>query len=202
MRHFILILVILVVITPCFAGENYNLEINGNIYSLESDKEKDVTLPDGTNLKLKLSLKEFLEYESIFFSFLHRNSFKPIRSDLGNGIIQTAMMTATGTGVGVQEYTRLNPSGLIDMVLDTLTKEDVAYGHELKVNDVSKKVGNIELKGKEAITTYKGEYWTRTVYVYGGKDEGLLIMTMIKSQFVDKDIHIIRDFWRTLKIRL
>lgn len=202
MRHIILISIILATITPCFAGENYNLEINENIYFLELDKEKDVTLPDGTNLKLKLSLKEFLEYEGMYFSFLHRNSYNPTKRDLGNGVFQTTMSTATGTVIIVQEYTRLDPSSLVDLMIRAITKKDVASGYELKENDVSKKMGNIDLKGKEAITTYKDVKWTRFVYVYGAKDEGLIIMTIIKSDNVDLDIHMIRDFWRTLKIRL
>lgn len=202
MRHIILISFILVTITPCFAGEDYNLEINGNIYSLGLDEEQDVTIPDGTRLKLKLSLKEFLEYESIYFSFLHRNSYKPAKTDLGKGNFQTVMLTALGTAIIVQEFTRTDPSRLVDLMIHELTKEEIDYGYELEENDVSKKVGNIDLKGKEAITTYKGEYTTRTVYGYGSKDEGLLILTIIKSDNVDMDIHIIRDFWRTLKIRL
>lgn len=201
MRHTILASIILVTITPCFAGENYNLDINENIYFLELDKEKDVTLPDGTNLKLKLSLKEFLGYESIYISFLHKNSYKPTKMDLGNGVSQILMTTASGTAVIVQEFTRIDPSSLVDLMIHAITKKDIESGYELEENDVSKKVGNIDLKGKEAITTYKDVKWTRFVYVYGAKDEGLIIMTMIKRDNVDTDIDMIRDFWRTLKIR-
>ena len=109
MKYIIFISIILVTITPCFAGEDYNLGINQNIYSLELDKEKHITLPDGTDLKLKLSLKEILEYKSIYFTFLHGNSLKPIKHDLGNGVYQTIINTALGTTVLVQEYTNMNP---------------------------------------------------------------------------------------------
>ena len=202
MKYIIFISIILVTITPCFAGEDYNLEINQNIYSLELDKEKHITLPDGTDLKLNLSLKEFLTYESINFSFLHENSLKPTKHDLGDGVYQIVMVTALGTLVLVQEYTDMNPSALVDLMIDELTKEEIDYGYELEENEVSKKVGNIDLKGKEAITTYKNERWTRVVYAYGTRDEGLLIITAIESESMDVDIHVIRDFWRTLKILL
>lgn len=202
MRCIMLTTFLLLAMTPCVAGENYVLEIGGDSYSLGLNKEKKVTLPDGTHLRLKLSLKEYIEYQGRYFSFSHRNSYRPTNQDLGDGIFQTTVITALGTTVIVQEYTELNPSGLVDIMIQELTKEEVDYGYELKKSDVSKTIGKKELRGKEAVTSYKGAQWTRSVYVYGARDEGLLIVTIIEEDNVENDMHVIRDFWRTLKVSL
>jgi len=185
-----------------FAGEDYRIEIDGNSFDIGLDEVKNLSLPGGQNLSIRLTQKEYIRYESQYLSFSHKNEYKPYRTDLGNGIFQTVISTAVGSAVMVQEYTNLDPTELVGLMLRELTKEEVEYGYEYEERKVSKKVENIEIRGREAITTYKDTRWTRTVYAYGKKDSGVLIITAIEKDNVAKDKHLISHFWKTLRIKL
>lgn len=185
-----------------FAGENYQIDINGHTYDIGLDKEKNLTLPDGMRLKVKLSLKEYVEFQSESFSFSHKSIYKPNRGDIGSGLYQTMITTPLGTAILIQEYTNMDPSPLVDMMIKELTKEEVKYGYKLAEREVVKIVGRTKLSGKEAITKYKDEGWTRVVLAYGKKDAGLLIVTMIEQDNVEKEKHLIDHFWETLRINL
>lgn len=200
MKKILFPLILLLSSAVSFAGENYEIEINGHTYGIELDKEKHLALPDGVKLRIKLSLKEYIDFESQLFSFSHKNIHKPSKSDLGNGVYQTLIATPRGTVLVIQEYTTMDPSGLVDGMLKEVTKEKIEYGYKYEEKEVVKTMGNIELKGKEAIATYKQHHWTYTVYSYGGKDVGIAVVTMILESNADKDKHLINDFWKTLRI--
>ena len=65
-----------------------------------------------------------ITFKSENFSFEHPIRLSPSRTDLGGGVFQTMMASPLGTMVMIQEYTAINPSGLIDMMLNELTKEE------------------------------------------------------------------------------
>lgn len=200
MKKILFALVLLLSSAVSFAGENYEIEINGHIYEIELDKEKRLALPDGVKLRIKLSLKEYINFESQFFSFSHKNIYKPSKSDLGSGVYQTLIATPRGTAIMIQEYTTLDPSSLVDIMLKAATKEKIEYGYEYEEKEVVRTIGNLELKGKEAIATYKQNRWTFFVYSYGAKDVGIVVITMTLESNADKDKQLIDDFWKTLRI--
>jgi hypothetical protein len=185
-----------------YAGENYTLEINGQIYDIGLDEVKKVVLSGGTELKLKLTLKDYINFESQIFSFSHTNAYRPNKTDLGDGVYQTVIMTSLGTGIIIQEYTTMDPSTLIDMMLKELTKEEIEYGYKYEEKEIAKMVGNKKLKGKEAVTTYKDEKWTRSVYSFGQKDSGILVITFIEQENFKAEKKVIDDFWTSLEIKL
>ena len=198
----VLIYVSMAATAPTLASENYDLQVNDEVYSIELDRTNEITLSSGEVIRVKISLKETVEFESTYFSFFHKSDFKPQKQDLGEGVIQTAIVTGTGSVILVQEYTSLDPSGLVDFMLQELTKDDVDYGYELESSEVAKSAGGKSLIGKKAITTFGDEQWTYYVYAFGAKEGGILIVTTIESGSVDKDMFLFDDFWRTLKIRL
>ena len=153
-------------------------------------------------MSIRLTQKEYITFESQYFSFSHKNEYKPNRTDLGNGIFQTLIATPLGSVVLIQEYTNFDPTDMVGMMLKEFTKEEVEYGFKYEERKVSKKVGNIEVSGREAITTYKDTRWTRAVYAYGKKDSGVLIATIIEKDNVAKDKHLISQLWKTLRIKL
>ena len=185
-----------------FAGEDYRIEINGNTFDIGLDEVKNLALPGGQNLSIKLSLKEYIRFEGQFFSFSHKSEYKANRTDLGDGIFQTVITTPLGSAILIQEYTNIDPTGLVGLMLKELTKEEVEYGFKYEERKISKKVGNIEMSGREATTTYKDKRWTRAVYTYGKKDSGVLITTVIEKDNVARDKHLISDLWKTLRIKL
>jgi len=188
--------------TAGLADEDYQIEINGNRFAIGLDQEKTLVLPGGQNLSIILSLNEYISFEGSFFSFSHKNQFKPNRTDLGDGIFQTVITTPLGSAVLIQEYTNIDPTSLVGLMLKEITKEEVEYGYKYEERDVSRMVGNIEITGKEATTTYKDQRWTRAVYTYGKKDSGVLIVTSIEADSVASDAHLISDLWETLRIGL
>jgi hypothetical protein len=185
-----------------FAGEDYRIEIDGNSFDIGLDEVKNLRLPGGQNLSIRLTQKEYIIFESQYFSFSHKNEYKPNRTDLGNGIFQTVITTALGSVVLIQEYTNFDPTEMVGIILKEFTKEEVEYGFKYEERKVSRIVGNIELRGREAITTYKDTRWTRVVYTYGKKDSGVLIATIIEKDNVATDKHLISHLWKTLKINL
>jgi hypothetical protein len=186
----------------CLADANYTLEISGQKYDIDLDQETLIELADQTRLTLTLQQKEFVEYRSDFFSFSHKNQYKPNKTDLGEGIHQTLVTTPLGTAIIVQEYSNADPAVLVDFMLKELTKEEVGYGYDYQEQEIDRTVGAIALKGKQAVTSYKDEKWTREVYACSGKDAGLLIITMIEQDNVANENQFIEDLWRTLQLHL
>ena len=178
-------------------------ETGGGQYSCRcpahDDKSNSLGIKQG-DLLTHLNKKEIIRFESDFFSMKHKSSLNPIKSDLGDGLYQTVMMSALGSGLLLQEYHSMDPSALIDLMIQELTKEEVGYGYRKKVESIEKKVGDLVLQGKKAVTAYKDEEWTRCVYAFGKKDAGILIITMIEKENYQSEGFIISDFWRTLEL--
>jgi len=110
--------------------------------------------------------------------------------------------TATGTLMMIQEYSNLDPSGLVSMLMNELTKEAVQYGHEKVEKPLERKLASGKvLKGVQATLTYKGDesYWE--VLAYSTKDGGIIVATHIDKEFVDKEKTILERFWRTLDVK-
>jgi hypothetical protein len=187
--------------TACLAQEGYTLTIDGTSYPIGLDSPADIVLPDGSSMTLLLLQDEFTSYGTETFSFLHKSSYKPARIDIGPGIFQTAILTPLGTGVIIQEYSSLNPASLIGLMLNEVTKEERDYGYDYEESEVSQEVGDKVVSGRQAITTYKDETWIRSVYAYGTRDSGLLILTMVQKAHLPREGALLDDFWRTLEIK-
>jgi hypothetical protein len=185
--------------SPSLAASGYTLEINGKVYELGLDARQEIVLPDGSRLSVLLSQDEFSTFSTERFSFSHRNEYKPARIDVGSGIHQTMMITPVGNGVLVQEYEGINPELLVGLMIQEITKEEVDYGYEITETEVTQTVGDVVLKGTQAVTSLKDTRWVRTVYAHGAKDSGFLIITMIEDEYRDQDMQVIEDFWRTFE---
>lgn len=195
------VITLLVVSVSTLGAADYVITINGISKEISLDRETTIVLPDGTSLKLTLRQKEYLRFVGDLFSFEHKNKYKPNRNSLGDGIFQTMIVTPSGTGIIVQEYKVMNPTGLIDFMLKEITKEEVEYGYKYSEKMIKKKVGEITFKGKQAVTTYPGEEWTRCVLAYGGKDKGIIIVTFIEKDNYEKDKHLIEHLWKSIVLK-
>ena len=97
----------------------------------------------------------------------------------------------------------LNPSGIIDMMLNELTKEEAHYGYKITKLETTKTLADgTELTGKMAVSTYKEIESTKHVLCYPARDAGLIIITMFEKETPPEDRQIIDLFWRTLKVSL
>jgi hypothetical protein len=111
--------------------------------------------------------------------------------------------SAVGTLVLIQEYNTMNPTTLVNLMLQELTKEQINYGYKMHKETYSKALKDgTELGGKRAILKYNDEeeYWT--VLAYGRKDRGFLVITKIDKENLDTEKNIIDLMWETLQIEL
>ena len=180
---------------------NYLLTIDGKPYELDIGEMTTATLQNGQKVQVKLEKKDIATFKTEMFSFNHPSGFAPSKTDLGDGVYQTIMATPSGTTVMIQEYTGLNPCGLIDMLVTELTKEEVHYGYTITKRDVSKNLAEGHtVMGKLVVSKYRKDEYQRNVLCYGAKDAGLIIVTQIDNDTPSEDKAMIDLFWKTLTI--
>ena len=197
------LIVVLGVICGQAGAADYTLTIDGKQYEVDIGKASTITLPDGRKIRVTLDKKATLFFKSENFSFEHPGRLSPARTDLGDGIFQTMMMSPMGTLIIIQEHTTMNPCGLTDMMLNELTKEEVEYGYEITKGPSSKRLSSgIELQGKTAVSKYKGDEYTRYVLCHEARDTGLMIVTQIEKAAPEEDLDMIEMFWKSLRISI
>ena len=182
---------------------NYILTIDGKKHEVDVGKQTTIELSDGKKLQVTLKKKAIVSFSAENFSFDHPSSVAPSRTDLGDGIHQTIMTTPLGTLVLVQEYANMDPAGLVDIMLNELTKEEKQYGYKItnspaKINLSRGKT----LTGKKSIATYRGEQTTRHVLCYSIRDAGVMVITQVAKDAPPKDKAMVDAFWETFKISL
>lgn len=194
-------LIFLPLVNTSFAA-NYILTIGNERHEISLDKTEQIKIGD-SYVSVKLEQKDVLTYSSENFSFEYPRRYSPSKSDLGDGILQTAMMTPLGSVVMVQEYLTINPSGLIDLMINEVTKEEREYGYKIKSSDISITLSDGKrLKGKVVTSKYKGSDIKRYFYTYGVKDSGLFIMTQIDYESEPSAEALINQVINSLKITM
>lgn len=186
-----------------FSQENFILQIDDSVINIATDREYKTTI-NGKEVVLKLSEKDTLLYKTDMFSFKHPKGFQVSKSMLAEGVEQNAIMTAEGSGIMIQSYFSLNPTFLNEMMLNEVTKESISYGYEMKREDHIKTLNSgEEIIVTKAILTYKDDVNIYEISTIGGKDNGLLILTMITVEdFREKGEELIDLMWNTLEVTL
>lgn len=188
-----------------FAGEeykNYEITIDEKAYDLNLNEEIQVMDKSGKTVNIVLRKKPYIEYSDQIVSFQHKSELSVSSQDLGSGIKQLMFVTATGTVIMIQEYSNMNPSMLVPMMLKEITKEQVDYGYKMTQDKVTRKLNSgIILKGMKATLKYKGEerYWE--ILSYGKRDIGILVITQIDKEYIKTEKEIHSHFWNTLKLK-
>lgn len=181
---------------------NYILTIDKESHDVSLDKETRIKVGDNY-VFVKLAQKDIFLYATDNFSFEHPSQYAPSKSDLGNGILQTAMMTPLGSVVLVQEYLNLDPSGLIDLMINEITKEEREYGYKIESSQKSITLSDGKvLNGKVVTSKYKGSDIKRVFYTYGIKDSGLFIMTQIDYEVESSGESLINEVIGSLKVTM
>lgn len=181
---------------------NYEIVIQGKKYSISLGKEYEINLESGETIRLTVNKKAIVAYEDGFIAFQHKRDLTISTTDLGDGVSQTVTATALGTMVLVQEYSNLNPSSVVDLMVQELTKEEIDYGYELQKEEYIKTLRDgTRLSGKKAILKYKDEETNYTVLAFGKRDSGILVVTKIDKENIEADQQIIDMFWDSLQIK-
>ena len=155
---------------------NYIITIDGEDYEVSLGETRDIEVK-GNKLSFELKQKEVLTHLEEGFTFDHPRQFIPAKTDLGDGVTQTVVMTPLGSTIILQDYQSLNPAGLLDLMINELVKQELEYGYE--INEES---DNVELSdgkavaGKRVYSIYNGETIERFVGTYGHRDAGMLLI--------------------------
>ena len=180
---------------------NYIIVINGDSVRIDLSSEIDYKTKGGEKLKINLVQPEILTYSDNMISFSHNKAFTVSNTTIQEGIDQCMIVNSTGNGFMVQKYEIMDPSPLVELMLNELTKESVNYGYKLTKKDYSRKIKSGQtIEGVQATLTYKGDKEVYTVATYGQKDEGIIVVTMLLNDDFEEDQEIIDLFLNTLSI--
>jgi len=161
------------------SSSNYILVVNGDSIHIDLNKNYKYDYK-GKTLPIKLIQPLTLSYNDDKISFKYPNDLSVSKVSIDSGIDQIMAMTATGSGYMVQTYSQFDPSSLITIMVNEITKESVSYGYTKELEDIEYKIkSGHTLKGVKATLKYKGETEVYTVLSFGGKDEGIMVITML-----------------------
>ena len=181
----------------------FKLTIDGVAIEIDPGEDANVTLPGGKTAKVRLDRNDFATFSGGTFSFVHPSSISVTKTDLGDSITQYLAASALGTIVVVQEYGKMNPVSLDQLMLQEMTKESVQAGGTLTQEPTTRKLPD----GKQ-LTGIKATVKTRTdkadfeIVGFGLADQGLLFITRIGDQDAATEQPMIDKFWETLKVKL
>jgi hypothetical protein len=182
---------------------NYVLTVEGEKHEVDVGEQTIIKLSDGKTIQVTLEKKAVASFSVENFSFDHPGDVAPSRTDLGNGVHQTMMTTPLGTLAIVQEYTNMNPSDLVDVMLNELTKEEKEYGYAITNSSEKMKLANGKmLSGKKSIATYRGEQIIRHVLCYSLRDAGIIVITQMAKDASPIDKAMIDTFWESFNITI
>ena len=203
MKKWVATLAVCLVSSFGHAADNFLLEVNGEPHDIRIDTLKEITLADGTKLNIKLSMKNDIEYMRPYFNFTHSGVFRVTTTDLGDGLFQTLMISPSGTLILIQEHTDMDPTFMLDSMIEEITRPETEAGFDVAQTPITKKAGPKELAGKRVVTTNdEGASLTREIYAVGGNECGLLILTAIDLKSNADEQSLIDSFWEHLTITL
>jgi hypothetical protein len=181
----------------------FKLTIDGVTVDIDPGESADVTLPGGKQSKVTLERNDFATFSGSDFSFVHPSGISVTKTDLGENITQYLMASALGTIVVVQEYGKMNPVSLNQLMLQEMTRESVQAGAKLTQGPTTRKLAD----GKE-LTGIRAEVKARTdtadfeIVGFGLADRGLLFITRIAGEDAAAEKPLIDKFWQSLKVKL
>ncbi|MBT8195370.1 MAG: hypothetical protein KJO64_03030 [Bacteroidia bacterium] len=196
---FALISLLILLSFNSFSQGNFKIHINDTTIEISLDTEYNITLDDN-EIQFTVVAKDTLLYGDDLFSFNYPKNYKPSKLILEEGIEQIMLMTAEGSGILIQKYTTLDPTILKGIMLSEVTKESLSYGYKMKREDYKRKLNSGQkIEIDKAILTYKDDKNIYEVAAIGGKDEGILIMTMIMIEdYSTEGKKIIEMMWESL----
>jgi hypothetical protein len=199
MKHFLAGLTLLLCIHTYGQGD-YKLKINDAIVDVSLDTEYEVLI-NGKKTKVSLRANDTLTYKDRLYSFQHFKDFKISKVVVEKGVEQIVLLTATGSGFLVQQYSSINPTQLNDIMLREVTKESLNYGYQMKRADYQRTLkSGQQVMVTKAILTYKDETNVYEIMTVGKKDEGLLVVTILMDKTLSNTAKGLIDLlWSSLE---
>lgn len=179
MKRHSLLFFFTVIVVFVHAQSDYIIEIGSNRLEIELGKTYDYPLGN-SSIPFVVKMKDTLMYDGGLYNFLYPKEFKVAKTNVQEGLEQIMLMTADGSGFLIQKYSTLNPSSVTEIMLKEITKESLNYGYEEKRKDYKRTLkSGQKIEITKSLLKYKDESNIYEVATIGGKDEGILIMTMI-----------------------
>jgi hypothetical protein len=183
--------------------KTYKLTIGDVTIDIDPGETLDVTMPDGKQTKVTLSLNDFATYAGAMFSFVHPTDVAVSKTELDQHIHQYLMASALGTLIIIQEYGTMNPTSLDDLMLQELTKESVAAGGELTQQPGSRTLADgKQLTGLTAKVKTNADTTDFEILGYGTSDRGVLVVTRVDESNAAKEGGMIDKFWESLQLKM
>lgn len=181
---------------------NYIMVINNDTIQIDIDSDIHYKTFSGEELTIRITQPEILTYSDNMISFNYYRDLGVSDSKIDEGIEQCMIMKSTGNGFMVQKYRTINPNGLTELMLNEIIKESISYGYSKTEKKFKKKLrSGHTIEGIQATLTYKGEKEIYTVATYGGKDEGIIVVTLMLDDDYQDDKKFIDLFLETLEIK-
>lgn len=184
------------------AQNDFSLTIDGKTIELGTDKPGTINI-GGKNYPVTLKQKDTLTFVNSLYTFNYPKEFKVNKKELGNDIDQVMLMTAEGSGVLIQQYKTMSPTALNELMLSELTKESISYGYTMERKDYDRTLASGQkVRVCRAELTYKDDKNIYEIATWGGKDEGILMMSMVMDEELGSQGRRIIDLmWNTLRIK-
>lgn len=184
------------------AGKSYVLSIDGQEVGIDLGESVEVTGTGGQKIKVSLKRAEQVTFRGAMLGFSHRGDLAVSSTTLDKDITQHLLASANGTVIIIQEYTGLDPTSLLDLMLTTITEESVAAGGKLTKAATEREVSGRKIKGLKAEVVSGSDKTHVEAYTLGSAGKGLVIITQLSDDYRDVDQGLLDMFWKTLEIKL
>jgi hypothetical protein len=183
-------------------GKNFILSIDGKDVGIDIGETLEVEGADGRKVKVSLRRAEQVTFRGDLLSFAHRGDLAVSSTEVDKGIRQHLLASANGTIIIMQEYTALDPTSLLELMLTSVTEESVAAGGKLTRSDATRQVGGRDVRGLKAEVVNGSEKTLVETYTLGQSGKGLVIITQIADDALDTDRAVLDLFWQSLSLNL
>lgn len=182
------------------AQENYTLQLNGKDYSVALDSAYEISF-QGKKVNFLLKQKDTLEFKDSLFSFSYLKGYQVSKTLIEGAAYQYIVIDAGGSGFMVQKYFTMNPSLMKEILLQEITKESKEYGYVEKREQYQKRLKSGQLVTVlKSTLTYKDEVNIYEVAALGGKDEGLVMITIdMGGDEAQKGRELSRLMWDSIR---
>lgn len=183
-------------------GKNFVLSVDGKEVGIDIGDTLEVDTAGGRKIKLSLKRAAEVTHRGGMLSFSHRGDLGVSSTDIDKNIRQHLLASANGTIIIVQEYSGLDPTSLLELMLTSVTEESVAAGGKMTKAEARREAAGREIKGVKAELVNGSDKTHVEAYTLGSDGKGLVIITQIADDYRDADQPLLDLFWKSLKLKL
>lgn len=183
-------------------SKNYLLSVDGKEYEIGLDGSVVAKTKQGQDITIVLKRKEFSTFTNGVLSFEHRSDLSVASTDIEKDIHQYLTASALGTLIIIQQYDSISPATLTELMLQQLSRDDLATGYEMEKSDFSRTLSDgTVLKGLRANLKHKSDDVDLQILASDGEESGIIAITRNNRDMGAAEEPIVERFWATLKLK-